>query len=148
MGLEALAEDGDPVHLQSALASDWTVGGFDAGADAYDTGSASPGESFRFEVSAVPGERLSLAAMLVESNDLFIATPAEGIALFDESTPIEGELQVRVWDAGTEVDQPLGEGADQPLRQSGRDTGESEDGVVEEAEIVATDYVRVTVTPQ
>jgi hypothetical protein len=56
-----------------------------------------------------------------------------------------GDVDIFLWNAGTEVDQPLGEGADQPMRQADVNTGEDEDGVVELSDLDAADYVRVTI---
>lgn len=99
---------------------------------AADPGPALPGDAYSFTFEAVPGERLSFATLFVQSNDFFFVPPAGGIELFDGDTPIEGDItaQISLWDAGTEVDQPLGVGADQAPRQAGPDTGADQDGVV------------------
>jgi hypothetical protein len=60
--------------------------------------------------------------------------------------------QIELWDAGTEVNQAPGFGADQAPRQAGPNTGADENGVVR---LVADDYaypnlagtIRVTVSP-
>lgn len=87
-----------------------------------------------FTVTAPPGSRLSLATMLVQSNDLFYAPGEEGIALFEaDGTPRTGDVTsaLGLWDAGTEVNQAPGAGPDQAPRQSGPDTGADEEGAVE-----------------
>ncbi len=84
------------------------------------------GQSYRFEVDAAPGDALSVATMFVQSNDLFVAPDELGIELYDvNGDPVVGEVgdQLALWDAGTEVDQEPGVGADQAPRQLGPDQG-------------------------
>jgi hypothetical protein len=71
--------------------------------------------------------------MFVQSNDLFYAPDPAGIALFDDDgQPMDLDLltQTFLWDAGTEVNEEPGVGANQAPRQTGPDTGETESGVV------------------
>ena len=92
---------------------------------ATDPAPAFPGEAYTATFSAVPGERLSFATMLVQSNDRFFAFDPEGLALFDESgAPVTGDVTdaVATRDAGTEVDQEPGIGPDQAPRQAGPNT--------------------------
>jgi hypothetical protein len=122
--LQALAEDGNFEPLQTALAEAF-------GAQA---GMFAPGLSF--EVAAKPGDRLSFATMFVQSNDKFYAPAGGSIALFDAlGNPVSGDLTavVRMYDAGTEIDQQPGAGADQAPRQKGVNQGASQAGVVAEA---------------
>jgi hypothetical protein len=50
-----------------------------------------PSESFTFSFEASPGDRLSIAAMIVESNDYFVGFSDDGVALFSEDgEPISG----------------------------------------------------------
>ncbi|MGI9641241.1 MAG: spondin domain-containing protein [Acidimicrobiia bacterium] len=87
---------------------------------------ALPGEAYEWAFEAAPGERVSFATMLVQSNDWFIGTPADGLPLFgDDSAPLTGDISadLYVWDGGTEVDQEPGVGEDQAPRQAGPDTG-------------------------
>ncbi|MFT5821791.1 MAG: hypothetical protein ACI8ZM_003047 [Crocinitomix sp.] len=95
-------------------------------------GGATPGNSYQFTVNGGPGSKLSFATMFVGSNDLFFAPNGAGIELFSGSTPISGDItsQVILWDAGTEVNQEPGEGADQPANQTGPNTGATEGGSV------------------
>lgn len=81
-------------------------------------GPAGPGGNFTFEFDAAPGHSLSFATMFVPSNDFFYAPGESGIALYDSSgNPVTGDVtdQVSLWDAGTEADQELGAGSEQPL---------------------------------
>ena len=136
-GLEALAEDGDPVALAEALKEYMGVSFadvFTTPVDASEPAPIGPGGVYEFTFGAEPGSYLSFATMFVQSNDLFYAPDAAGIALFDEtSAPISGDVtaQVLLWDAGTEVNQEPGVGADQPPRQSAPNTGADENGVVQ-----------------
>ena len=117
-------------------------------------GPAFPGDIYSFDVYANPGDRLSFATMLVQSNDWFFAPGSEGIELFDaDGTPVSGDItdSVRLYDAGTEIDQVPGEGVDQAPRQAGPDTGDTDpDPLVRSvtADVPAvSELVQVTVTP-
>ena len=159
-GLEAAAEDGDPSGLAAYLESLDEVSA--AGAFTIPEGESSagplfPGHSFRFTVSAVPGDRLSLATMLGQSNDLFFGFGDLGLALFDGSgEAVTGDVtaQLRLWDAGTEQNQWPGAGPDQAPRQSAADTGADDSDpavrpVSDGFEYPAvSDVVRVTITVQ
>ncbi len=71
------------------------------------------------------------------------AVPADG-------TPVSGDVtaQIFTFDAGTEADQAVGEGADQAPRQSGPDTGaEDPDRTVRSVDRDASNYVGVLLTP-
>ena len=94
--------------------------------DAPEAGPALPGSGYTFTFEAVPGDYLSFATMFVQSNDWFFAPASSGISLFDGDAPLEGDITdlVLLWDAGTEVDETPGEGANQAPRQSGPNTGD------------------------
>lgn len=101
--------------------------------DGTEPGPALPGSGYSFTVNAEPGATLSFVTMLAQSNDLFFAPDGNGIALYDDmGSPISGDItdQVHLWDAGTEVNEPIGEGANQAPRQAGPNTGDDEMGVV------------------
>lgn len=120
-----------------------------AGANA--PGPAGPGAAYEFTVDAYPGQYVTFATMFVQSNDWFFAPGPDGIALFDaEDNPIDGDFtnQVSLWDAGTEVDQTPGEGADQAPRQAEPNTGEAENSPVELVEEFTDYQILVTITPQ
>jgi hypothetical protein len=157
-GLEALAEDGDPSGLASAVSSRSGVvesGAFNTPEGAGGPAPAFPGEAYVFTVTAMPGDRLSLATMLVQSNDLFFAPAEVGIALFDGGgSPYTGDItgMFLLWDAGTEVNQFPGVGSDQAPRQATADTGETEDGIVRQVNDgylypEVNQVIRVTLTP-
>ncbi|MFB6146543.1 MAG: spondin domain-containing protein [Halobacteriaceae archaeon] len=134
--LERLAEDGMAAPLAQSLGGAEAV--LDGGAVATPDGTSNagpltPGDTYTAEFSASTdaAPRLSLATMFVQSNDLFYAPDPAGIPLVEDGEPREGTLtgELALWDAGTEVNQPPGEGGDQAPRQSGTDTGTPE-GVV------------------
>jgi hypothetical protein len=88
-----------------------------------------PGHHFEFTIEARPGDRLSLAMMIAQSNDGLVATGPEGIALFDASgRPVTGDVtgQLALWDAGTEVNEEPGLGRNQGLRQGAAHAGDPE----------------------
>lgn len=124
-GLEALAEDGDPATLAGTLSSG---GAFTTPVGGSAPAPAFPGEAYEFEVTATPeAGNLSLATMLVRSNDLFFAPSGAGIPLFDASGAPLAERDVtemvNVYQAGTEADQAPGLGPDQAPLQGDANTG-------------------------
>ena len=100
---------------------------------------------------------MSLTTMMGQSNDWFYGPAESGIALFKNGKPIRGDVtsQVILWDAGTEVNQEPGIGADQGPRQKGPNTGKAEDGLVRNVKDVefgsaytnVSNVMRVTITP-
>lgn len=90
-----------------------------------------PGGAFEFTFTASEGMKLNVAMMYGQSNDLFYA-PAKSIKLFAGGKALSGDITDKflLWDAGTEVNQAPGLGADQGPRQKGPNTGADENGVV------------------
>ena len=87
------------------------------------------GRYYEFTVEARPGDRLSLASMIGQSNDGLIATGPEGVALFDANGhPVTGDVtgQLSLWDAGTEVNEEPGLGRNQGVRQGAPHAGDPE----------------------
>jgi hypothetical protein len=136
-GMEALAEDGDPSVLVTAVSAKSTVnssGVFNTPAGAASPGPATPETRYEFSFSAEEGQQLSFATMFVQSNDLFYAPAGQGIDLFDASgNPITGDIttSLMLWDAGTEQNEKPGFGLNQAPRQSGPDTGGDENGNIQ-----------------
>ena len=98
------------------------------------TGFLAPGDSETITFEAGIGASLSLATMLVQSNDLFYGFDQEGLALYEENgSPVTGDVtsELSLWDAGTEINEEPGTGANQPPRQAGPNTGDDENGTVE-----------------
>jgi len=128
--LESLAEDADPSALLGDLEGT-------AGVSTVAVGPAAlgEGESFTFTVTAdATTPFLSIAAMVVPSNDTFVAFAPTGIRLVDEDgVPftdaeyvIEVATQLAAWEAGTEANQAGAIGRDQYPRQAADDTGVAE----------------------
>ena len=151
-GLEALAEDGNPAELAANLHPNSGIFNTPVGTDS--PGPLTPGHAYEFTFVARPGDRLSFATMYVQSNDLFLSPGDTGIDLFAaDGLPISGDItnQIRLWDAGTEVNEQPGVGANQAPRQAGANTGADEGGTVRLVDDGFThpavaDMVRVTVT--
>jgi len=159
MGLESQAEDGDPTGLINSLVSMHHAanlhGVFNTPIGMMGPGPIRPGSSYQFSLMASPGMKLSMTMMNGQSNDEFYAPDENGIALFDgKGNPISGDITTKfiLWDAGTEVNQELGIGADQGPRQKAINTGIDEHGVVTRAKGEAiytktSELFRVTITP-
>jgi hypothetical protein len=162
-GLEHLAEDGNNAVLLDAMngvvaaGAIAHAGSFDTPIGAASKGPATPGNAFEAEVSGVPGDHVSFATMFGMSDDWFFATEPEGIALFDDQgKPVSGEVSehVGIYDAGTEIDEPLAIGPDTGPQQPAPDTG-APDPVKLVREVGAARYgvpasshLRVTLIPQ
>lgn len=135
-GLEALAEDGDPAALFEALSQvpevlhTAVVGPVDE--VTYDSLPIHPGEGTAERFFAEPGQHITVASMFGQSNDVFLSTAPGGVALWSGDQRVTGDLsaELRLWDAGTEVNQEPGLGADQAPRQSAPGAGQEEGGVV------------------
>ncbi|MCP5062253.1 MAG: hypothetical protein GY936_07310 [Ignavibacteriae bacterium] len=136
-GLEALAEDGDPSILSAYINSTNGISSssvFNTPVGSSSPGPLVPGGSYEFTFSAESDQRLSFVSMMVQSNDLFIGTSDAGLELFDTNDePLTGEItnKIFLWDAGTEVNELPGIGLNQPLRQSGGNTGQTENGNIQ-----------------
>jgi hypothetical protein len=129
-GLEQLAETGNPeglVKYISAVSGVAAVGANARPVGATGDGPLTPGQAYEFEVSASPGQSLSLAWMFGQSNDLFYSNERP-IALFVGGKPVNGDMttQVSLWDAGTEVNEEPGLGPNQAPRQKSPDAGTAE----------------------
>lgn len=149
--LQALAETGDPTGMLADLAAapDTPTYGTLSDEDEldYEVAPILPGATVTVSFDAT-GRRLVMAMMLGASNDTFLATPDDGLPL-DGSADVTSTL--RWLDAGTEVNEPLGEGIWQPASTPGVNQGPREDGLIHvaaEARVPAVeDVVRVMVEP-
>ena len=158
-GLEQLAEDGNPGVLadfvKANLKSVQHSGVVTTPVGDASAGPILPGKAYEFTVSAAPGQRLTLAMMFGQSNDLFYAPGARGIALFDaKGQPLTSDVtsQLQLWDAGTEVNEEPGLGASQAPRQPAPNAGAAERKPVQLVKDRFTypatrDVVRVTIRP-
>jgi hypothetical protein len=156
-GLEQLAETGDPSTLVQSLTG--KNGIIQVGAEAKPIGAKAegpltPGQWYEFQITARPGEALSLAWMFGQSNDLFYSNDRP-IALFGAGgKPVSGEMttQLSLWDAGTEVNEEPGLGPNQGPRQKTPDAGVPErQGVAHLQDRFSYprtgDALRLTITP-
>jgi len=131
-GLESQAEDGSPAMLAESVAKKKGVtatGAFTTPIGASEPGPLLPGKAIEFSFTARPSQRLSLTMMFGQSNDAFLSNGKEGIALFDVyGNPLNGDVtrDLYLWDAGTEVNEEPGLGANQAPRQAAANTGPSE----------------------
>lgn len=134
LGIEMQAEDGNPMLLVDSLSGkvgDARLGIFNTPVGANMPAPILPGGAFEFEVDAVEGQKLTLTTMFGQSNDLFYA-PSKAIALFENGQPLNGDItdKLQLWDAGTEVNEEPGTGANQAPRQKMANMGIVEKGVV------------------
>ncbi len=137
VGLEALAEDGNPTMLAASIMDNTgfnQTGVFDTPMGAGAAAPIMPGEMYEFTFTADPFTRLSLATMLVESNDLLMATGEAGVSLFAGNGQPLGERDVtasiQIWDIGTEANQALAQGPNQAPYSVVPNTGPTEGGGV------------------
>lgn len=128
-------------------------------------GALASGEAYELTLSAGVGHAVSFASMLGESNDWFFAPGPAGIALYDQSgAPRSGDVtsEIRVWDAGTEVDEEPAVGGSTGPQQAAPDQGAPDDDPVVNAlgsSVVladgsrfdmpaVADMIKVTLTPR
>ena len=121
------------------------------GADA--PGPLTAGGAYTFEVTGdADNPFLSIASMIVPSNDTFIAFGPSGVRLVTDGgeprSPDEIAADIRAglraWDAGTERNQSGAAGPDQAPRQAAPDTGAAEgSGLVRRLEDPVWSYPRV-----
>ena len=137
-GLAELAEDGNPVPLDDAMDAHNDVsehGIFDTPDGAGAPAPILPGESYTFTVTQPPlDSRLSIFAMLGETNDIFMGTGPNGIGLYLPSGDPQSEDDVsdvmEFWDVGTEANQSPASGSFQQPRQGTPNTGPDETGMI------------------
>lgn len=131
LGLEEVAESGNTSVLNAELGVVFPEGATQKGVmnlveGAEGPGPLRPGQTYVLTVTAEPGDRISFASMFGASNDWIIATPSDGIALFDDDgRPLTGDFTADLgfYDVGTEIDEEPGVGAHTGPNQSGPDDG-------------------------
>ncbi|AXT58806.1 hypothetical protein D1816_00055 [Aquimarina sp. AD10] len=123
-GLEEIAEDGDRMVAYNYLKDFGIPTELPS-----EMGPIRPGESATFTIEVPQGQnyKLGFGTMFVTSNDWFISNNNVGLTLFNaDGSAFSGtsaSSNTYLYDAGTEVDQPVGFGADQVMNQSGINTG-------------------------
>ena len=88
-----------------------------------------PGQQYEIKFTAQPGDHLSFATMLVETNDFFFSFNEWGQPLYDKHGQPRTALltkHVSMWDAGTEFDERPGSGDSQPARQPSPNYGQAD----------------------
>jgi hypothetical protein len=123
-------------------------------------GNASPAQGYEVRFTAGPGHNLTFITTLIESNDWFFAPDPAGIPLYVDGRPRTGDITslVRLWDAGTEVNQELGVGdatcGNQPMRDYGAPDPDNHVRLVTDTVGVngqpipaVTSMIRVTLSP-
>ncbi|WP_420454829.1 spondin domain-containing protein [Rubrivirga sp.] len=134
-GTRLIAEDGFPspdlsppntdgtettLLMQAANASQVGTFSSDGGADngpaIFPALGGAAAESATFTFTASEGDRLQIETMFVQSNDWFLAFGDGGLELFEDGEPVSGDVtdRLRLYDAGTEIDAPPGEGPTSP----------------------------------
>lgn len=136
-GIEAIAEDGNVAVLGANI---FNLSGVTDGAimntpvGSSNPGPILPGSSYQFTFDAQVGDNLSFANMLAATNDVFIGTSDEGIALFDANgNAVSGDVtsSIYFWDAGTELNEEPAIGPNTVTNQTGSDTGIDENQPVQ-----------------
>ncbi len=105
IGLEALAETGNPEPLYQSLLAKGYKTGFQATQTNGSVGPLFPGQKYVFTINAKVGQSLSLACMLGASNDIFFSDGDQGIKLSDGQARIDLTHFIDLYDAGTEVNE-------------------------------------------
>jgi hypothetical protein len=101
IGLETLAETGNPEPLYISLMNAGYVTGFMAGPD----GPLFPGQMLEFTIEGQVGQTVSFASMLGASNDIFFSTGDKGIKLSNGVAEKDITHLFELYDAGTEVNE-------------------------------------------
>jgi hypothetical protein len=106
IGLETLAETGNPEPLyQSLKAKGYTTGFYATRENNLGDGPLFPGQKYKFTIEGHAGQTLSLACMLGASNDIFFSTGEEGIKLSNDDDKLNLTQFIKLYDAGTEVNE-------------------------------------------
>lgn len=105
IGLETLAETGNPAPLYNSLMAAGYQTGFQSMRTDGSSGPLFPGQKYMFTIDGRVGQSLSIASMLGASNDIFFSTGDEGIKLSNGAAKIELTHFIELYDAGTEVNE-------------------------------------------
>lgn len=125
-GLEELAEAGN-----NQIIYDYLTGAGYSAAQSENEGGVGPGGALTFTLDAVPGDKLGIATMFVQSNDWIVAFNNNGVPLFDDDgnplTGMDASVEAYLFDVGTEADEAVGFGENQAPRQADADAGEPDE---------------------
>jgi hypothetical protein len=114
--------------MQLTNIAPWTVlksGAFDVPVGRASPGPIRSGDAYEITFTAGRAHRVSFATMFGASNDWFYGTPSEGVALYEDGVPLAQDITslLRLYDAGTEIDEEPSVGASTGPRQSSPDAG-------------------------
>ena len=135
-GFESYAEDANATKIIDSIGfeDNVTLTGVVDSSKTGTQGTLVPGENYRFVVVASDKDsRLSAYLKFLEANDVFLGTNPMGIPLFNAAgAPLSGDVtsEFTFFDAGTEVNEKPGSGANQLIRQGSENTGTTENGLV------------------
>jgi len=106
IGLAPLAEMGNPAPLYQSLKAKGYITGFYATRENnLGDGPLAPGQMYKFTIQGPVEQNLSLACMLGNSNDIFFSTVDEGIKLSKDDDKIDLTPIIKLYDAGTKVNE-------------------------------------------
>jgi len=105
IGLETLAETGNPEPLYESLLAAGYETGFQATRTDGSGGPLFPGQKYVFTIQGRVGQSLSIASMLGASNDIFFSTGDKGIILSNGVSEKNLTKFIELYDAGTEVNE-------------------------------------------
>jgi hypothetical protein len=105
IGLEALAETGNPEPLYESLKAEGYETGFEAIQTNGSSGPLFPGQKYSFTINGHVGQSLSIACMLGASNDIFFSFGDQGLKLSDGVAELNLTHFIELYDAGTEVNE-------------------------------------------
>lgn len=105
IGLETLAETGNPEPLYNSLMAAGYETGFQAMRTDGLSGPLFPGQKYMFAIDGHVGQSLSIVSMLGASNDIFFSTGDEGIKLSNGEAEKDLTHFIELYDAGTEVNE-------------------------------------------
>jgi hypothetical protein len=134
-GLERLAELGDPMGLAGEVSAEVLDHGIigDVNNPNYEESPILPGQVANFVVEVEDGQLLEVAMMLGVSNDTILGAPGgvDLLAALGDADSADATALFTWVDVGTEVDEPLGEGAHQPSADPSIDAGDAEGATVQ-----------------
>lgn len=105
LGLETLAETGNPEPLFLSLMTAGYKTGFAVMRTDGSIGPLFPGQKYQFTIDGHVGQSLSLASMLGASNDIFFSTGDDGIKLSNGEAEKDITHFLELYDAGTELNE-------------------------------------------
>lgn len=126
-GIEEIAEDGNNGIMFDYITNELML----PAAKSNEFAPVGPGGNLTFSIDIPKGYKLGFNSMFVFSNDWFVSFDDGGYPLSHGSHKSKGNKratrELYLFDAGTEINQPIGFGPDQAPFQSGPNIGETDD---------------------